>query len=171
MSSSKTVSNLNIRKFPSYDSYKNATVGEDDLCVVDEGGQPIIEVANLPTASANWEGRTILDKSVSRFYKCYSDGGNPATYSWSEVKVQTAPTMYSATATLEVADWSSNTQTISVSGVTTTNVVIVSPDPASNSDYTSAGIVCSAQGTDSLTFTCDTVPSNAITVNVVIFDF
>lgn len=70
--------------------------------------------------------------------------------------------------TLAVADWSNNTQTVTVTGVTASNIVFVSPAPASASDYASAGIICTAQGTDSLTFTCTTVPSNAITVNVVI---
>lgn len=70
---------------------------------------------------------------------------------------------------LTVAGWSDNTQTVTVTGVTETNTVFVSPAPASASDYASAGIICTAQGTDSLTFTCTTVPTNAITVNVVIF--
>lgn len=69
---------------------------------------------------------------------------------------------------LTVAGWSSNTQTVTVSGVKADNVVFVGPAPASASDYASAGIVCTAQATDSLTFTCTTVPANAITVNVVI---
>lgn len=73
------------------------------------------------------------------------------------------------TPTLAVADWSSNTQTITVSGVTSSNVVLVGPAPASAQDYADAGILCTAQGTDSLTFTCTTVPSNAITLSVVIF--
>lgn len=70
---------------------------------------------------------------------------------------------------LTVAGWSNNTQTVTVTGVTATNTVFVSPAPASASDYASAGIICTAQSTDSLTFTCVTVPANAITVNVVIF--
>ena len=69
---------------------------------------------------------------------------------------------------LTVAGWSNNTQTVTVTGVTATNTVFVSPAPASVADYASAGINCTAQGTDSLTFTCTTVPTNAITVNVVI---
>lgn len=70
---------------------------------------------------------------------------------------------------LTVAGWSDNTQTVTVTGVTETNTVFVSPAPASASDYASAGIICTAQSADSLTFTCTTVPTNAITVNVVIF--
>lgn len=76
-------------------------------------------------------------------------------------------TKVNTTGTLAVADWSSNTQTISVTGVTATSVVFVSPDPLSASDYASAGILCSAQNAGTLTFTCDTTPTNAITVNIV----
>lgn len=74
----------------------------------------------------------------------------------------------SATATLAVNDWSSNTQTVNVTGVTASNNVIVAAAPASQADYTSAGILCTAQGAGTLTFTCTTVPSSAITVNVLI---
>ena len=71
------------------------------------------------------------------------------------------------TATLAVADWSSNTQTVTVSGVKADSVVFVSPAPASASDYASAGILCTAQAADSLTFSCTQTPSSAIVVNIV----
>jgi hypothetical protein len=74
------------------------------------------------------------------------------------------------TASLTVAGWSSNTQTVTVPWVTASNYVIVSPAPASITDYTDAKIYCSAQWSNSLTFTCDSVPSSAITVNVVILN-
>ena len=73
-----------------------------------------------------------------------------------------------ATATLAVADWSNNSQTVNVTGVTASNNVIVAAAPASQSDYTTAGILCTAQGAGTLTFTCTTTPSSAITVNVLI---
>ena len=92
---------------------------------------------------------------------------NPA---WEEVSVQKSPTTPSTMPTLTVANWSSNTQTVTVNGVTTTNAVLVAPAPASAADWTSAGIICTAQGTDSLTFTCQTTPSNDITVNVCILN-
>ena len=72
-----------------------------------------------------------------------------------------------ATITLAAADWSSNTQTVNVTGMTATGVVMVSPDPTDQSAYTSAGILCTAQAAGTLTFTCDTVPSADIDVNVV----
>ena len=73
-----------------------------------------------------------------------------------------------ATASLTVAGWSNNSQTVTVSGVTTSNHVIISPAAASASDYAAAGIVCTTQASNSLTFTCVTVPTAAITVNVMI---
>lgn len=76
-------------------------------------------------------------------------------------------TKVNTTITLAAADWSSNTQTVNVTGMTATGVVMVSPDPTDQSAYTNAGILCTAQAAGSLTFTCDTVPSGDIDVNVV----
>ena len=74
------------------------------------------------------------------------------------------------TVTLASASWSNSSITVTATWVTATNTVIVSPDPSDYSDYTDAEIYCSAQGTDSLTFTCNSTPSNDIDVNVVILD-
>jgi len=85
---------------------------------------------------------------------------------WNRIDVQ--PTAKISTAiTLAAADWSGGSQTITVSGMTTTAVVIVAPAPASQADYTAAGILCTAQATDSLTFTASTTPTNDLTVNVI----
>jgi hypothetical protein len=74
------------------------------------------------------------------------------------------------TATLAVNDWSSNTQTVSVANVTASNNVIVVAAPASQLDYANNGVLCTAQGAGTLTFTCTSTPANAITVNVLIFN-
>ena len=76
-------------------------------------------------------------------------------------------TKVNSTITLTAAGWSSNTQTVTVNGVTSTSVVLVAPDPSDTADYVSAGILCTAQSAGTLTFTCSTTPTNAITVNVV----
>jgi hypothetical protein len=76
-------------------------------------------------------------------------------------------TKVNSTITLTAAGWSSNTQTVSVTGVSATGVVLVSPDPTDQSAYTSAGIICTSQAANSLTFTCSTTPSADIDVNVV----
>ena len=74
----------------------------------------------------------------------------------------------SATGTLAAASWSSSSQTINVTGVTASNNVIVAAAPASQADYTAAGVICTAQGAGTLTFTCTSTPSTDLTVNVLI---
>lgn len=74
-------------------------------------------------------------------------------------------------ASITVANWNSGTTaTISVSGVTASNTVIVSPAPASIAGWTSSGVYCSAQASGTLTFTCTKTPTAAITVNVVVIN-
>ena len=154
-----------------------------------------ITVTTMPSAASNnagqlyhYIGATDSTYTSGYFYKCVQNG---SSYEYQRIDVQpsgvtsvngntgavtiSAADLGAATMTipatmptLAVADWSSNTQTVSVTGVTATNTVLVAPAPASAADYAAAGIVCTAQAADSLTFTCDTVPSNAITVNVVI---
>ena len=65
-----------------------------DSTVIPEATQ----VSALPTASATEEGKiyqfigtTDANYTNGYFYKCVSDGGNPATYSWTRVDVQPAP--------------------------------------------------------------------------------
>ena len=74
------------------------------------------------------------------------------------------------TVTLASANWSSKSITVSATWVTASNTVIVSPDPSDFSDYTDWWVYCSAQWSWTLTFSCDTEPSNDIDVNVVILN-
>lgn len=62
-------------------------------------------------------------------------------------------------------------QTVTVSGVVAPETAqLITPTPAilSQSAYYEAGIMCTNQGTNSLTFTCQTVPTSNLTVYVVI---
>lgn len=74
-----------------------------------------------------------------------------------------------ATVTLSASGWSNKQQTVTVTGVTADNLVIPGPAPASYAAYAENGVYCSAQAADSLTFTCDSVPSTDLTVNVAVF--
>lgn len=74
----------------------------------------------------------------------------------------------SLTATLSVAGWSETTQTVSVTGVTADSILTVTYAPASHDAWLDAGVYCSAQGAGTLTFTCESVPSAALTANIVI---
>ena len=73
--------------------------------------------------------------------------------------------------TLTTSGWSSNTQTVTVSGVVASETAqLITPTPAiaSQSAYYEAGIMCTGQAANSLTFTCQTVPTSNLTVYVVI---
>lgn len=81
-----------------------------------------------------------------------------------------APTPVYRTVTLPASAWSNNAQTVTVSGVSATETAqLIQPMPAmaSQSAYYGAGVLCSGQAANSLTFTCQTVPTADLTVYVV----
>lgn len=88
------------------------------------------------------------------------------SYFYSKLKAKFAPISHThitlTTVTLTVSGWLSYNQTVTVNGVTASNLVTVS---VSDNIY---GIVCTAQATNKLTFTCETVPTANVTVNVAI---
>ena len=72
---------------------------------------------------------------------------------------------------LAAGAWDSNNiLSVQCPGVDTTNDIYVSPSPTSYKKYGSCGVICIAQGVNSLTFQCDTVPNVALYVNVLIFN-
>ena len=72
------------------------------------------------------------------------------------------------TITLPASGWSNNQQTVTATGVTADNAVTPSPAPASWEAAGAAGVRCTAQGADSLTFTCSETPTEDLTYNVLI---
>lgn len=72
----------------------------------------------------------------------------------------------SLTVTLSAGGWSGKTQTVTASGVTASNTVLVTPAPASFLAYAEAQVRCTAQAANSLTFQCEEVPAAALTVQV-----
>lgn len=84
-----------------------------------------------------------------------SDGGKPV----------------SVTVTLAANAWSNNAQTVTVSGVLadeTKQLIQPVPASASSAEYESCGVKATAQAADSLTFSCNTAPTNNLTIYVVI---
>lgn len=72
--------------------------------------------------------------------------------------------------TLSASGWASNSQTVTVQGVVadeTAQLIQPMPAIASQAAYMAAGIYCSGQAANSLTFTCQTAPTENITVYVV----
>lgn len=111
----------------------------------------------LPTQTGN-AGKVLM-----------TDGTNS---SWTDVATSPSTTpVLQGTSTYWIEDQQTGiiSQTINVTGVTATNVVMVSPTPVSAEDYAQAGIVCTAQSAGTLTFTCKTIPSVDLTLNVVCF--
>ena len=69
----------------------------NDITVPTVAGSMSVQVSTVPTADSTFEGQiyqyigaTDSTYTNGRFYKCVSDGGNPATYSWTRVDVQPA---------------------------------------------------------------------------------
>lgn len=82
-----------------------------------------------------------------------------------------APTPVYRTITLTASAWSNNAQTVTVSGVSATETdQLIQPVPAiaSQSAYYEAGVLCTGQAANSLTFTCETIPTSDLTVYVVV---
>ena len=94
--------------------------------------------------------------------------GNYADKSVTKGKLADNATHNTATVTLSTSGWSDNVQTVSVTDVTASNTVIVSPAPTSLTAYGEAGVYCSAQAAGTLTFTCEDTPEVDLAVNVVI---
>lgn len=74
------------------------------------------------------------------------------------------------TVTLTASGWSNNSQTVTVQGVladSTKQAITVTPSTKTNmNNASSAGVWCASQGANSLTFTCDSVPTSDITFNI-----
>ncbi len=84
-----------------------------------------------------------------------------------------APAVTTQTVTLTAAGWdaTAKTQTVAVTGVVADElqqVITPAPAMASMAAYNAAGILCTAQGAGTLTFTASTNPTEAIVVCVAI---
>ena len=70
--------------------------------------------------------------------------------------------------TLASTDWNANSQSISASGVTESNDIILCPISSSQEEYMDCDVTCVSQSTDLLTFECANVPKNDLFINVII---
>lgn len=73
-----------------------------------------------------------------------------------------------ASVQLAASGWANNKQTVSLNGMTANTTIIVASDPANYEAYSKAGVYCSAQAQDSLTFTCKSVPETNLNANILI---
>lgn len=112
--------------------------------------------------------RKIIAMGGDEFIQSVYCGATAGIYTWSTWKQINTNIPQALTATLTVAGWSNKAQTVSVAGVTANSIVTVTYAPASHDAWLDAGVYCSAQGAGTLTFTCESVPSAALTANIVI---
>ncbi len=113
---------------------------------------------SLPTASTSQLGGVKVDGTTITI----ADGVISSAGGGGGVSMSTA------TASLATSGWSNNSMTVSVTGVTASNNVIVTPAPASASAWAAAGIVCTAQGAGTLTFTRTSANTSVLRANVLI---
>ena len=76
-----------------------------------------------------------------------------------------------ATLTLTVAGWTANSQTLTVTGVTTTSInLIVIESTVMGTRWGEAKVFATSQGTNSITFNCETTPTEDIEFKVTILN-
>ncbi len=97
-----------------------------------------------------------------------SADSNTITIDMSQSKELSSSNFIAGNVTIQVSDWQNNSCTVTASGVTVENMVILSPEPASMSAYAAAGVQCTAQGANTLTFTCTTTPTSSLTINFIV---
>ena len=73
---------------------------------------------------------------------------------------------YSLSAVLTAANWSNNSQSVTATGVDGTNTVFITAAQSSKEEYRNCQVQCTTQASNSLTFSCVTVPSNDIVINI-----
>ena len=76
-----------------------------------------------------------------------------------------------AIVTLSANSWdNSNEQTVTVSGVTSTSGILVSPVPTYIEQYISFGIYAISQTSNEITFKCTEIPDVDISVNIAFWE-
>lgn len=163
---------------PTVSVSKSGTV--TTVTMTDKNGTKTAKINDGTNGSVGKDGTSVTVKSVS---ESTTDGGsNVVTFSDGKtLTVKNGKTgsqgpqgpagtvgKSNITITLAAGSWSSLTQTVTASGVTSSNTVIVSPSSGSHNAYCEAGVYCSGQTSGKLTFKCNEKPAVALTVNVLI---
>ena len=131
--------------------------------ILDSNGNPI-------------EGRTVMGGDMGEggsqtvephAYRHASSGDDPIT----PAMIGAAEKPKLIVITLESGNWSSKSQIVAVTGVSSNELaqkITVAPSSASRPYYVDAGVSCVAQGDNSLTFNTEDVPSGDLTVYITI---
>lgn len=112
---------------------------------------------------------TIPPAQKLKIYNTTADSALPtAEYDGSTETILTALKLFNTTTITLAADgWSSNEQSVAVSGMGAASLVFVSPDPSYMQSYIKSQIYAKVQSTNQLTFVCQKVPAKSITVQII----
>lgn len=104
-----------------------------------------------------------------KVYNTTADSALPtAEYDCSTETILTALNFFNTTTITLAADgWSSNEQSVTVSGMGAASLVFVSPDPSYMQSYIKSQIYAKVQSTNQLIFVCQKVPTESITVQII----
>lgn len=118
MPTSVDIKNLKINTLTEaqYDTaVQGGVIGENELSLLTDVDLEKIQVRVLPTASADelgkiyqYIGATDSTYTNAYFYKCVSDGQDPATYSWIRIDVQPAGAQINDNSTSLTETWSAS---------------------------------------------------------------
>ena len=120
--------------------------------VVTYGGKTLVDMTDA----------TITPETVLEGYIGYGADGEPV------VGTASSASKTEVTVALPASGWSGRTQTVAAAGVTSENIVIVTPLSASESEWLSCGVYASAQGDGTLTFTNSFQPTADLSATVTI---
>ena len=155
-----TPSAADVGAVPTSRTVNGKALSQDiSLAASDVGARPDTWTPTASDVGAVPTSRTVNGKALS----------SNITLTAGDVNAASPPT--STTITLPASGWSSNTQTVTVSGVSadeTAQLIMPVPALASQTAYYEAGILVTGQAANSLTFTCQNVPTEDLTVYVVI---
>ena len=141
----------------------HALSGNISLTADDVGARPNTWTPSAADVGAVPTSRTVNGKALSADISLTADdvGARPDTW---------LPAVY-RTVTLSSSAWSDNAQSVAVSGVLADeSAQLIQPMPAvaSQNAYISAGVICSGQAANQLSFACSTTPTEDISLYVVI---
>lgn len=123
------------------------------------------QLGALPSSGGTMSGDINMNNNRITYLPEPTGNQQPATKNYVDTRKKTATcTLAKSTA------WVDNVQTVSVTGVTASNTVIVAPQASYFNNYRNWGVRCTAQGAGTLTFGCEITPTAALKVNVLILE-
>ena len=107
---------------------------------------------------------TLFDQFTEIFYNWFNGLGDLINENTETMLVGALP--QNLTVELSANGWVNKTQSVTVTGMNATKSVIIQANNETVEAYNNASVKCTSQDANTLVFTCDTVPSGTIKVNV-----